>query len=229
MRTIPIPGGFEAMVDAEKESQLKDYKWYLHSGYPARHLPRTKPRTRFMHHEILPPKKGFYIDHINGDRLDNRIKNLRYVTCQQNNFNRGKNLSKISTAHKGVYWSKEKALWIALIKMDGKSIHLGYFTNADSAAQAYNAKATEKFGEYARLNAVELNAEWYKNRVFVRSNLTSYRGVIEQKPGYYQVRLTVEGKRQSLGYFKTPEDAAKAYNQAALKHFGERALLNNIQ
>ena len=69
------------------------------------------------------------IDHINGDRQDNRIDNLRVVTNQENQFNR-------PTA-KGYYWDKHRKKWKAYIYVDGKMIHLGYFDYKTDARLAY--------------------------------------------------------------------------------------------
>lgn len=71
------------------------------------------------------------IDHINGDRKDNRLENLRNVTLQQNQFNR-KNT-------KGYY--KVKTKFRAMIRSNKKAIHLGYFFTEEEAREAYlNAK-----------------------------------------------------------------------------------------
>jgi hypothetical protein len=69
------------------------------------------------------------IDHIDGDRLNNNIENLRKVTHQQNCFN-------ITTA-KGYTWNNKANKWQAKIKVNGKTIHLGYFDNEIDARQAY--------------------------------------------------------------------------------------------
>lgn len=69
------------------------------------------------------------IDHINGIKSDNIISNLRSVTSQENTFNRIK--------AKGVCWHKLVNKWQAQIKIDGKSIHLGYFIHEQDARQAY--------------------------------------------------------------------------------------------
>ena len=73
------------------------------------------------------------IDHINGNRLDNRIENLRSLTNQQNSFN--------STKANGFFWHKQSQRWRSKIVKDGQHIYLGSYDNAKDAEQAYlNAK-----------------------------------------------------------------------------------------
>lgn len=80
------------------------------------------------------------IDHINGNKSDNRILNLRDVTNSQNlqNQTKGQRGNKIL----GVSWCKIKNKWRARIKADGKQLLIGYFDNTEDAEQAYlKAKA----------------------------------------------------------------------------------------
>ena len=73
------------------------------------------------------------IDHVDGDKLNNRIENLRLVTHQQNHFNR--------TKARGYSWYKPYKKWVAYIRLDGKLKHLGYFETEQDARKAYqNAK-----------------------------------------------------------------------------------------
>lgn len=69
------------------------------------------------------------VDHRNGIRHDNRLENLRLVTCQQNQFNQTKAL--------GYYWNKRDQKWTAQIRLDGRLIYLGYFDNPEDARQTY--------------------------------------------------------------------------------------------
>ena len=71
------------------------------------------------------------IDHINGIRHDNRIINLRAVTKQQNHFNR--------TKAKGYTWFKRDSKWMSKIKVNSKTIHLGYYNTEQEARNAYLA------------------------------------------------------------------------------------------
>jgi hypothetical protein len=68
------------------------------------------------------------LDHINQNRQDNRISNLRMVTNQQNSFN---------TNAKGYYWHKKNKKWRSKIHVNGKRIYLGYFNTEIEARQSY--------------------------------------------------------------------------------------------
>lgn len=68
------------------------------------------------------------VDHISRDRGENTADNLRVVTQQQNQFNRGA---------KGYFWDKSRGNWRAYINIDGRRIHLGRFDSDEDAHQAY--------------------------------------------------------------------------------------------
>lgn len=101
---------------------------------------------------------GTEVDHINSNPLDNRKSNLRIVTRQQNNWNASKtkvkNNIKTSSKYKGVYWAGNDNKWRVEITKDCKRYRMGYFKNEEDAARAYNLKASELFGEYAKLNEI---------------------------------------------------------------------------
>lgn len=67
-----------------------------------------------------------------------------------------------------------------------------------------------------------------KNRSVNINKKTKYKGVTLQRPGTFQVRITLNKKQIQLGYFKNELDAAKAYNNAAIKYHGEFAKLNTF-
>lgn len=90
-----------------------------------------------------------FIDHINGDRADNRIENLRECSKAENNRN---TRSRSKTGFKGVNPCRDK--WQAHIKVGGQKRHLGTFENIQDAAAAYDAAAEKHFGAFARTNAM---------------------------------------------------------------------------
>lgn len=100
-----------------------------------------------LHHGYLPK----YIDHIDGDKTNNRIKNLRGCTHSQNM--RNANISKNNTSGlKGVDWKKQDKKWRSRVRVNGKQISLGLFNDKIEAAKAYDSAALEHHGEFAKTN-----------------------------------------------------------------------------
>jgi hypothetical protein len=95
---------------------------------------------------------SIFIDHKNGDRADNSIINLALVSVAENNRNMamtGRNRS----GRSGVVWVDERSKWLSQIKVDRKSIHLGYFLTFEEASMA-RAKAEALYGFSARHGTV---------------------------------------------------------------------------
>lgn len=114
-----------------------------------------KWRTRYVHRLVWlafrgETPEGFELDHIDNNSLNDALGNLRVVTRSQNQANcRGRGSQH---GYKGVSCNGRR--WAAKIKIDYKMICLGTFDTKEEAALAYNRKAQEAFGEYARLNVV---------------------------------------------------------------------------
>lgn len=166
MKKIPLTQGEFAIVDDRDFEELSRWRWSLvvcKSGikYAARGTRNRKEGTQetiLMHRQITRAPKGKRIDHRDGDGLNNRRKNLRFATPHQNCCNSKKPLTNRS-GFKGVFANhyqgkrKSSTYFTASIRK-GKSIHIGSFKTAEEAAKAYNAKALELFGEFARLNPI---------------------------------------------------------------------------
>ena len=103
-----------------------------------------------MHREIMNTPTHLQIDHINGNTLDNRKENLRICTNQQNGFNKKNPLKNNKLGIKGVCWHKKIKKFMASIKINDKSIHLGYFNVLGDADSAYRIAELKYFGEFAR-------------------------------------------------------------------------------
>jgi len=98
----------------------------------------------------MNPPKGFVVDHIDRNGLNNKRSNLRICTPRQNSYNRiGK---ETPSKYKGVRWKKSRNRWVAQIKHYNKAMQVGSFDNQIDAAKAYDKKAKELFKEFAYLN-----------------------------------------------------------------------------
>jgi hypothetical protein len=151
---VPLTQGRVAIVDAEDAERILTHKWYLAGrGYASRNRRASEPpdAERLMHRIILSVPPGFQVDHINGNKLDNRRANLRIVTNAQNNQNCGPHRGN-SSGFRGVTWDKARGLWMASICADGCHFNLGRFATAEEAARARDRKAREVHGEFAHLN-----------------------------------------------------------------------------
>jgi|SRR5665213_1819792 len=94
MKYIELTRGARTIVDDETFDFLNEYKWHLKKsndriGYAARNAAPYPVRALvFLHHMLMPRIKGYEIDHINRNSLDNRRENLRYATASQNQYNK---------------------------------------------------------------------------------------------------------------------------------------------
>jgi len=139
----------EILVDDDKYHELIQYKWRIdNNGYA---LGKTDKLIR-MHRYLLQPKADEIIDHINHNRLDNRISNLRICNSQINNHNKKKR-NNLTSKYIGVHKRQDK--YIARINKDGKQTYIGIYASELDAVKAYNKIAFEIYGEYANLNVLQ--------------------------------------------------------------------------
>lgn len=104
-------------------------------------------RVIFLIHNGYMPK---YIDHVNGNRLDNRPENLRACNSSQNSANR-KKLNTNKSGFKGTHFIKSTGKWRAQITIDSKCKHLGYYKTAEEAHEKYKSEFINHFKEFAKL------------------------------------------------------------------------------
>lgn len=151
-----------AKISPQDAELILRHKWRVSQGRKgrSRHIIRYAVTQRVesgvytrikMHRLIMNPPDGMHVDHINGDGLDNRRENLRVVTPQLNQANSRKHLPG-GSRFKGVCWHAGARKWRAYIAPERKQIHLGLFDSEIEAAEAYDKKARELFGEHAFTN-----------------------------------------------------------------------------
>jgi len=160
-RKIAIGEGEFTIVDQQVYYQLGHFKWSVCGDdkniYAARILRKTqfgRIMTSFLHREIMNDPEGFFVDHRNGNGLDNRRDNLRLATRSQNSANKRKRKN-TSSRFIGVHLDKPSGRWYATIKKNEKRHWIGSFVNEIDAAHAYDAAAIKYHGEFAKLNFSE--------------------------------------------------------------------------
>jgi hypothetical protein len=158
-RTIPLTKGKFAIVDPEDYDRLRKDKWYAHDSkhtfYAVKSLTNGKTlprRNMYMHHLLIDIPPGMFPDHINHNGLDNRKANIRPATHTQNVWHRRKFKVQSRSRFKGVDWAKDMKRWRARIRVNGKRIYLGSFTDETDAAKAYDRAAKKYHGQFAVLN-----------------------------------------------------------------------------
>jgi len=162
MKTIKLTKNYYALVDEEDFKKVNKINWYATEKRDKVYANTKNSKLQIsMHRYILNIKDTkLYIDHINGNGLDNRKINLRLCSNSQNLANAPKSKNNIS-GYKGVVKVKRnyqlKNPFISSITKNGKAYHLGYFETAELAAAAYNKKAIELFEEFANINKIQEN------------------------------------------------------------------------
>lgn len=99
-----------------------------------------------LHHGYLPPE----VDHINGNRQDNRIKNLRAADRSQNQCNRGV-LASNTSGYSGVSWHNKSKSWLVRVMKYGKTKNVGYFKDLEFAGLVATEARSLYHGEYAKV------------------------------------------------------------------------------
>lgn len=152
--------GYMALVDDEDYELVSKYNWYVcdrsktrKTLYAEAHDGKNK-RLR-MHRLIMGNPDGLFVDHIDGNGMDNRKENLRVCTASQNSMNRAA-VSKNVFGYKGVEKNGKSMRFSARIKVGGVRYYLGSFKTPKEAAEAYNEAAKKHHGEFAKLNEIKL-------------------------------------------------------------------------
>lgn len=154
---IPLTRGLFSAIDARDLHLVTGRLWratLIHGQvYATTYEPRADGtrKTAYLHRLILDAPEGREVDHKDGDTLNNVRSNLRLALHSDNM--RNKKLPTTNTSgYKGVTRIHRRNPWVASIGFNGRHRHIGTFASAEEAARAYDDKARELFGEFARVN-----------------------------------------------------------------------------
>ncbi len=149
--------GGSFIVDAANFDEVSCRYWQLGKrGYPVFRTSRKSEggaRNITLHRLLMGAAAGYDVDHISGDKSDNRRCNLRLCTHQQNMFNQNLRNTN-STGYTGVSYSKAMRKFESYIHKDGRKMCIGYFDDPLEAAKARDRTAKVLYGVYARMNVL---------------------------------------------------------------------------
>lgn len=170
MALIPLSRGLFATVDDADLHLVADIKWHAHPNgrvsrnyYAVNGRGGAKPTIagrRYMHRLILGAEPEQYVDHVNGDGLDNRRVNLRIATAADNARNA---TSKRPHGYRGIWLDRSNTKWRVRICVNYQTIRSSGFVDPVDAAREYDRLARLHHGEFAVLNFPEARHDFGPN------------------------------------------------------------------
>lgn len=234
-KQIPLGGKYSngsfALVDDEDYEKISKYSWFIQHGYAITNVRKDgRQITLRMHREVLglQPEDKKVPDHIDFDRLNNQKSNLRIATHKENSRYRRVKRTPDTTKYRGVIWSKKDGLWAGVITVDNKNVWCGLHSTQREAAIAYNEAAIKHFGEFAFLNEIPSEPDPDDKPVIRKTKqgqTSGYKGVVCNGKTW-GAHFGFKKATYHLGYFPTPEQAAKAYDAAVMKYIGPKGKFN---
>lgn len=140
--------GFRILISTSDVDAVVGRNWHVSKVGYAFSNPSKASKGCYMHRHLMGVPDGQLIDHINGNRLDNRRENLRICTFLGNAQNKGMADSNRS-GFKGVYQHGGKGSFISRIHVNGVAKHLGSYKTAEEAHEVYCLAADMLHGEFA--------------------------------------------------------------------------------
>lgn len=163
-----LPDGIVFMVDTSSLDKIAGISFYRnYRDLTGKILYVMDRHRKQLHRHLVDVPKGYEVDHINLDTLDNRLCNLRICTHQQNQCNQPRQKNNTSGVT-GVSFYKPRGKYRARIKICQHDIHLGYYQTFEEAVQARNVGMGCMFGDYGRYDEVEEIPQWIEEDVINR-------------------------------------------------------------
>jgi hypothetical protein len=205
VRMIPISDGGYAYVSECDYAWLSRYNWQDHNGYAAR---KVKGKLVLMHREIVQPPEGKVVDHKDGNKRNNCRDNLRACTHDENRWNNRKQ-AKSDSVFKGVYFNKRSGKWMPRCRFGGRHPSLGLYEDEAEAARAYDHRAVECFGEFARVNFPK---EWPPER---RAEVYAQAEAVRKKAKKKQSKRTTKKNPRAEPQGRSEKKAAAGSKRKA--------------
>jgi len=206
-RTVPYRNRYERFYKGRIKKvnvRNKGYKIYTLNinGVYRTFLGSQLVAMAFLGHE--PDGHKLVVDHINGDRSDDRVDNLRIVSHRANTSTCFRSdRDSLGSEYIGVHWHKKTSKWQSKIKHNGADVHLGCYDTEIEASNAYQeALSKVKDGSF--------NSDDYKPKF-----ASEYKGVsFYKRDNKWVAQIRINGKNKYLGLFKTELEAHNAYQNA---------------
>jgi len=220
--------GHDVSIDENFSKILNAYNWHVYSLGTGKRKEYAVTKvfgvTVYMHRVIMEEHLGRKldrseeIDHIDGNSLNNTIKNLRVCSHKENTCNKSK-FSTSSSEYMGVYYNDAyDDPYRAKIMKDGENIHIGGFKTPKEAAEARDIACLIHFGQFACLNFEHARSEYlqkindgYNPIQPARETTSKYRGVSLQEG-----KWVARANNIYLGVFDSEESAAAQHDLAYL-------------
>lgn len=138
MSEVRLSDGSICKVDEEDLESVSKHSWCpsRNGGNQIYAQTRSRGKTLYMHRLIMRAPKGAMIDHANGDPLDNRKENLRFVTRSQNGLN-SRARARVYSKHRGVTFDLDRGKWMAQLVVNKKRVLRSRFDSEEEASAAY--------------------------------------------------------------------------------------------
>lgn len=151
--TIDLGGGYSTRVTSHTfdKLRLRHFKWRPFVNKKKVYACAYAGSVILLHRCLLGAKRGQYVDHVDGDGLNNADGNIRFCTQGQNMANR-KPQKHGTSGFKGIFWTARARKWASMITARGTRYYLGLYIDKRRAALAYDRAAKALHGEFAGLN-----------------------------------------------------------------------------
>lgn len=222
----------ETFISLEDLEKVKSFpgKWYATtkkglSGYYVNGIFPETLKTIYLHRFVLNAPKGYHVDHINHDTIDNTRDNLRVVTPAENHQNRSNSHKRNTSGVRGVKWTKQNGKWKADVRANGIRFER-FFDNKEDAIEAvkkarsvylpFSADESSLYPDYTEEKLLnEYQPYQHSKRISNRKSKSGFLGVYWHKAQQKWCSYDLSNRQKRyLGSFKNKQDAIEAVKNA---------------